>query len=211
VLASIADEARRQQAASPDGDPAAVERTVVHSLNRLASATSPEIARDLEQWARHHFLCRNVPTALYSWRQVLRRAIEPDGGMYARIPPPEPVAALIPEIRRLVGGEPDGIDEELRRLAPPLSREDRELGLRLPAAAMTALEVSRNEATLAALRLIASRLRDGDVDRIAAWGAEQAEALDMPGDRLGGTALLKLDPECLDGPPALPVGDLRPS
>jgi hypothetical protein len=181
-----------------------IPAAILSSLRRLAEASSVADANAFQRWAQRHFVCSEAPIALYSWRQVLLRACLREGGMYERVPPPVALNQVLPKLCELLQGDrAQSAEKEILRLAPPPTTEDIELGLDVTSTAMRAVEIVRNEATVAALQLIAKTLSELERDDVAEWAARQANALDMPVNRVAWRVYLDPDPECVHGPPAI--------
>jgi hypothetical protein len=206
LLRAAADDLNEARShAEHDSDPT-ITATVLQVLRLLAAKTSPADADAFQRWALRHFICTEVPAALFAWRHVLIRATQPSGGIQPRVAPPPAVEALLPLVTTALLS-PDTTDaaQEIRRLAPEPIADDIEIGLDLPSSAVTAIEIIDNEATIAALRLLSKHLSNVDCSAITDWAAEQAKALDLPVERFDWRRYLAPEPTCVDGPSAFRV------
>jgi hypothetical protein len=187
-------------------DGPAVGDAVMECLSHLAAATSAEDANGLQQWLERHFMCREMPIAMYTWKAVLVRAGADPGGMYARVDPPDALNRLLPEIATLLDEQGlDGFERDLRLLGPPATAEDLDIGLTESADVLRAREIANNERTSAALRLLSVSLDPEERMAVAGWAEEQAVQLDMVADRLGGVSWLDDSLACPDAPPTVRI------
>lgn len=200
----LRDEAIAQGSHWSREDDPAIAAAAGSALRQLAAASSVDDAKSFQRWSRRHFICRDAPIALFVWRQVLRHSSRPAGGMYVRVPPPEPIAAAVDQAAKLVSDEQTKlVEDRIGALAPPLSESDIEIGLDLPSQALAAIEVVRGEATATALVRLATSFTADERKLVARWGEMQAAALNIPPDRLGGERFISEEPACADAPPAV--------
>jgi len=181
------------------------EAVVTKALQSIERQLGTDTAVSFERWARCHLVSHETRNALTFWGMVLRHATaEPPASV--SVPLPRALVPLLPEIARQVdGGRVDWLAAELRRLAPPVSQEERNLGLEMNADALILEQIALNELTIKALREIALRLAPSERTAVAGWAHAQAEALHLPGQVLGGETYLRTEPPCADWPSALPT------
>jgi len=204
LLAELRDQADAERAHLTDGDGARLAAIVSAALQRIAAQTSPDDAEAFQRWTRRHFICRDLPPALYTWREVLRHARRPGSGMYERIEPPPACAALVAAAAGVVADEHwQVVENRIRALAPPPTADDEEIGLDFSSEARTAIETLHREATVTALIRISGTADAEQRRAIGEWAEAQARALDLPAETLEGARLLATYPECVDGPPAI--------
>jgi hypothetical protein len=214
LMASVHDQAQADydallletaRAANKEGrDRLITEAVVTKALQRIENQLGRDTAASFERWARCHLVSHATKNAITFWGMVLRHAT-PEPPPFASVPPPPALVPLLPEIARQVdGGRVDWLDAELRRLAPPVSQEERKLGLDMNSDALVLEQIALNELTIKALREIALHLAPGERAAVASWAHAQAEALNLPGKVLGGETYLRAEPPCADWPSALP-------
>lgn len=180
------------------------EAVVKNALQRIASHLGRDTAASFERWAQCHLVSHEAKNALTFWGMVLRHAT-PKPPPFASVPPPPALVPLMPEVARQLDGElMDWLEARLRRFAPPVSSEERELGLEMNADALLLEQIARNEMTIHALRELALRLAPDERAAVARWAYAQAEALNLHGQVLGGETYLRTKQPCADWPSLLP-------
>ncbi len=213
ILASVQAQAQAERdallaATAAVTDRAGLERAltaevVTHALQRIEKQLGRDTALAFERWARCHLVSRETRNALLIWGMVLRHASA--APPFAAVPPPPGLVPLLPEIARQVGGDRvDQLDAEVRRLAPPVSAEDRAVGLDMNADALLLEQIAVDEWTIEALRGIAVRLEPQGRTAVADWARAQAKVLNLPGEALGGELYLRPELPCSGWPSALP-------
>jgi hypothetical protein len=183
---------------------AQIRRLVSAAMAVIADKSSLPDAQMIQRWLEKNVVCRDLPAALFDWWAVLLRACDEPGGLYQRVPPPSVIAERLGEICEwLDDAGCQRIERQIYQLAPPVSEAEAELGLHVPAHALTAAKIVRNRRTASTLQRIATQLTAPQRADVLRWARDQARELRLAESSLVGTKYLEPRPECAKGP--LPI------
>jgi hypothetical protein len=155
---------------------------VTLALKNLAVQMGQSVAVDLEAWIIFHFICNCTQMAMFEWDVVLSYAYLPKDSRRGqrKIPPPDVLISLLPEIYDFVNFERrELLINSLRDVAPAPQHEQIPYERLEKCFEATMLSSALDQAlTLRALQTIASRLDNTQRHEVVKWAEAQLIAMD---------------------------------